>query len=143
MTQYLSAAQVLFLHSRLLEETGGGQGTRDLGLLEAACARPQATYGGEDLYPDLFSKTAALTESLVRNHPFIDGNKRSAAAAAGLMLIRNGRRLIATNEALVAFMLQVIERHPTIDEMAAWLQDHSAPLDELTDRSDTPFDPGR
>jgi death-on-curing protein len=81
---YLTAAQVLFIHARLLAETGGAAGIRDLGLLEAAVARPQATFDGQDLYPDRFAKAAALMASLVGNHPIVDGNKRVGITAAGL-----------------------------------------------------------
>ena len=90
MTQYLTPEQVLFLHSRLVAETGGGQGIRDLGMLLSALGRPQATFDEKDLYPDLFSKAAALMDSLVRNHPFVDGNKCTALAAAALFLRING-----------------------------------------------------
>jgi death-on-curing protein len=76
--KYLSATQVLFVHSRLIDTTGGAHGIRDLGLLQSAVSRPKATFGGKDLYPDIFHKAAALMESLVKNHPFIDGNKRTA-----------------------------------------------------------------
>ncbi len=76
--KYLSAEQVLFIHSRLIDETGGSHGIRDTGLLQAAVERPKATFGGKDLYPDIFYKAAALLESLIKNHPFIDGNKRTA-----------------------------------------------------------------
>ena len=94
---YLSVAQVLFIHARLIAETGGSPGLRDLGLLSSAVARPQATFDGQDLYPDLFSKTAALMDSLVRNHAFIDGNKRVGITAAGLFLRIHGRQLTASN----------------------------------------------
>ena len=77
MSRYLTVPQILFLHSRLIEETGGSQGLRDLGLLESAVARPQTSFSGEDLYPGLFTKAAALMDSLINNRPFLDGNKRT------------------------------------------------------------------
>jgi death-on-curing protein len=122
---YLTPEQILFLHARLIEETGGRHGLRDLGLLESAAARPQATFGGEDLYADLFSKAAALMDSLMHNHPFVDGNKRTAITAAGLFLVRNGYRLDATNPDLEAFTCHVAEGKPDITEIAGWLQAHS------------------
>lgn len=100
---YLTPAQVLFIHSRLIAETGGAGGIRDLGLLAAAVARPQATFDGADLY----HKAAALMESIIRNHPFVDGNKRTGIKAADLFLRLNGHRLIAGNDALEAFTLGV------------------------------------
>ena len=119
---YLTAAQVLFIHDRLIDETGGSGGIRDLGLLAAAVARPQATFDGVDLYPDLFSKAAALMASLVNNHPFIDGNKRVGITAAGLFLRLNGYRLTATNAALESFTLQVAQGKLTVDKMADWFR---------------------
>lgn len=83
---YLTTAQVLFIHARLVAETGGTPGIRDLGLLEAAVARPQAPFDGEDLYPDLATKAAALMASLVGNHPFVDGSKRAGITDAAIFL---------------------------------------------------------
>lgn len=68
----LTPQQLLFIHYRLIETTGGGHGVRDLGALQAAAARPLATFDGDDLYPDIFEKAAALMESIIRNHPFVD-----------------------------------------------------------------------
>ena len=95
---YLSAEQILFIHARLIEETGGRHGVRDLSMLLSALGRPQASFDDQDLYPDLFSKAAALMDSLIRNHPFVDGNKRTGATAAGVFLRRNGYRLIKRNQ---------------------------------------------
>ena len=124
---YLTAAQVLFIHGRLIVETGGASGIRDLGLLEAAVARPQATFDGEDLYADLATKAAALMASLVGNHPFVDGNKRVGIAAAAIFLQRNGQRLTATNEAMEAFTLSVAQGQVTVAEISAWFADNTAP----------------
>ena len=125
---YLTAEQVLFLHARLIEETGGSHGVRDVALLESAVARPQATFDGVDLYLDLFCKAAALMDSLIRNHPFIDGNKRTGIAAAALFLRQNGRYLTATSSELEAFTFYVTESRPDVSEIAAWLKTHSAPV---------------
>ena len=96
MTHYLTPEQVLFIHSRLVDETGGAHGIRDLGMLLSALGRPQATFQGKDLYSDLFSKAAALMDSLVRNHPFIDGNKRTAITSTAIFLRINGFHLDVT-----------------------------------------------
>ena len=122
MTRYLTPEQVLFLHSRLIAETGGGHGIRDLGMLLSALGRPQATFDGTELYPDLFSKAAALMDSLVRNHPFVDGNKRMAITATALFLRINGYRLIVENEEMVRFTLACAQSQRSLDEMAAWFQ---------------------
>ena len=125
MTQYLTPEQVLFLHSRLIAETGGEHGVRDLGMLLSALGRPQATFEGKDLYPDLFSKTAALMDSLVRNHPFVDGNKRTAITAAAVFLRMNGYQLIVENEEMVRFTLACAQSHLALVEITDWFQKSS------------------
>lgn len=117
---YLTTVQILFLHSRLIAETGGSAGVRDVAMLESAVARSQATYGGEELYPDLLSKAAALMHSLVNNHPFVDGNKRVGITASALFLQRNGRRLIASNQEVEAFTLAVARGERSVEDIAAW-----------------------
>jgi death-on-curing protein len=123
--RYLTVEQVLFLHARLIEETGGSHGIRDIGLLESAVARPQAAFEGEELYPDLFSKAAALLHSLIRNHPFIDGNKRAGITAAALFLRANGFVLAADNPDLETFALRVASRNIGVPEVARWLRKHT------------------
>lgn len=123
--RYLTVEQVLFIHMRLIAETGGSPSLRDLALLESAVARPQATFGGEDLYPDLFVKAAALLDSLVRNHPFVDGNKRVGVTAAGLFLRFNNQQLTASNAELEQFALQAARSELDVEEIAAWLRSHS------------------
>jgi death-on-curing protein len=129
--EYLTLNEVLLLHARLIQATGGSRGLRDLGLLESAVARPQATFAGADLYPDLWAKAAALMHSLVLNHPFVDGNKRVALTAAGVFLDLNGYRMNASNQEAVAFTLQVIAGDLDLEAMAAWLKTNSAPIDDL------------
>ncbi|OQX65074.1 MAG: hypothetical protein B5M51_01815 [Anaerolinea sp. 4484_236] len=128
MTCYLSVEQILFIHARLIDETGGGHGVRDLGLLQSATARPQATYDGDDLYIDIFSKAAALLESLVNNHPFLDGNKRTGVVAAGLFLRLNGRILNASNKQLLQFTLGVAQSQRDLNSIAKWLKENSKVL---------------
>ncbi len=78
MTRYLSLAEVLKLHDLIIAESGGSAALRDLGMLESALGQPRQTFGGEDLYPSLPSKAAALDFSLIMNHPFIDETRESA-----------------------------------------------------------------
>lgn len=125
MNQYLTAEQVLFLHSRLIAETGGGHGIRDLGMLLSALGRPQATFDEKELYPDLFSKAAALMDSLVRNHPFVDGNKRTAITAAALFLRINGFQLVVENNEMVQFTLSCAQSHLSLDEITDWFRKYS------------------
>ena len=126
---YLSAEQVLFIHARLIEETGGTHGVRDLNMLLSALGRSRATFDDEELIPDLFSKAAALLEALVLNHPFLDGNKRTGVVAAGLFLRQNGYHLVATNEDLVSIGLGVAQSKYSLEELAAWLKANAIPFD--------------
>ncbi len=128
MTQYLTPEQVLFLHSRLTAETGGGYGVRDLGMLLSALGRPQATFEEKDLYPDLFTKTAALMDSLVRNHPFIDGNKRAAISSAAMFLRINGYKLTVESEEMVRFTLACAQSQFSVEEISEWFRRYSVSI---------------
>ena len=123
--KYLTAEQVLFIHARLIAETGGEHGVLDLGLLQSAVARPQASFDGQDLYPGLFSKAAALLESLIGNHAFVDGNKRTAITAVGLFLRLNGYRLTASNQELEDFTLHCAQHLVSLDQMILWFESQS------------------
>lgn len=125
MTAYLSPEQVLYIHYRLIEQVGGTGGILDLGMLLSAVNRPQAGFEGRDLYPDLFAKAAALLDSLVRNHPFLDGNKRTAITAAALFLQLNGRSLEVEPSEMVRFTLQCAQSQRTLEEISMWLQQHT------------------
>jgi death-on-curing protein len=125
MTVYLTAEQVLFIHARLIAQTGGSHGVRDLGLLLSAVARAMATFDGQDIYPDLFTKAAALLESLIGNHPFVDGNKRTAITSAALFLQYNNVRLRTDNQELVDFSLKCAQGFVSLEQMAAWIEEHS------------------
>jgi len=122
--KYLTPEQVLFIHSRLIAETGGSHGIRDLGLLQSAIARPQVTFDGQDLYPDIFFKAGALMESLLQNHPFVDGNKRTAVTSAAMFLRMNGYRLTASNAELEQFTFAALLEHWPVDRLAAWFDGH-------------------
>jgi death on curing protein len=119
---YLTAEQILFLHARLVAEIGGSHGVRDLGLLLSDVGRPQTSFDNQDMYPDLFMKAAALMDSLISNHPFVDGNKRTGIAAAALFLDANGYRLQLSNMELEKFTLEAARSGHTIEDIAAWLQ---------------------
>ena len=129
MTVYLSLEQVLELHRLQVRSFGGSGGLRDRGALEAALGRPQATFGGEDLYPDAEAKAAALLHSLVMNHPFVDGNKRIGASAAELFLNVNGALLQSEDEELVETTLAVARGEIGAEALAIWLRQRSRPLD--------------
>lgn len=122
MTLYLSVDQVLRIHRRQVETFGGSARLRDRGALEAAVSRPQATFGGEDLYPDPAAKAAALMHSLIANHPFVDGNERTGAMAAELFLLFNGFELATTDDELEAVTMATAGGELAAEELAIWLR---------------------
>lgn len=121
---YLTPAAVLFIHEQIVRTFGGAQGLRDPAALASAVARPRATFNRRPLYPSLFEKAAALLESLCQNHPFVDGNKRVAFAAAGLFLERNGWVLDCDEDEAVRFMMQVASGQVRKDEIRIWLEEY-------------------
>ena len=123
--RYLTPEQVLFIHARLLAETGGEHGIRDLGLLQSAVARPQAVFDGSELYPDIPQKAAALLESLINNHSFVDGNKRTGITAAAMFLKINNHTLTASNQEVESFVLSIASGEQTFDAVTEWLKSHS------------------
>ena len=123
---YLTPEKVLFLHAQLVAETGGSHGVRDLNLLLSALGRPQASFDDQDLYPN----AAALMDSLIRDHPFVDGNKRTGVAAAALFLRINGYRLTAVSSELEKVTLEVARSEHTLGEIASWLQAHAGAVDQ-------------
>lgn len=126
---YLSLEQVLALHAQQLRRYGGATGLRDRGALEAASARPAMTFGGEDLYPEVPTKAAALLHSLALNHPFVDGNKRVAAHAAIVFAELNHHRCIASPEELVAMTLVVAEGKVAVEALTIWFRQRLRTVD--------------
>ena len=122
MILYLSLEQVLQIHEAQVERFGGSAGLRDPGALESAVARPAMTFGGEDLYLDVPSKTAALMHSLVMNHAFVDGNKRVGITAAELFLRLNEYRLEASNPELEELTLTVAKGELDAEALAIWFR---------------------
>ena len=129
MIRYLSLAEVLKLHDLIISETGGSHGLRDLGLLESALGQPQQTFGGDDLYPSLVAKASAVGFSLIKNHPFVDGNKRIGHAAVEAMLMLNGFELSAGVDESEAEILAVASGSRTRDDFQEWLEEHLIPID--------------
>lgn len=119
---FLTTEQVLFIHDQMVKRFGGSLGVRDVGLVESAVARPQSTFGGEYLYVSIFDKAAALLQSLLKNHPFVDGNKRTALTSAGLFLKKNGYKLINSHKQEVEFAIRVDNGNLTIEQISKWLK---------------------
>jgi len=127
MIRYLSLEEVLELHRLALQQTGGLDGVRDLGGLESAVVQPQMTFGGQDLYPCLPTKAAALGFSLVCNHPFLDGNKRVGHLAMEMFLILNGQELIAEVDEQERVIIRLAAGELSREEFAAWVRSRMNP----------------
>jgi death-on-curing protein len=121
---YLNIHQVLAIYEEVINQTGGAEGIRDVGLLESAIARPQGGFEREEFYPDVFSKTAALGHSIINNHPFVDGNKRTGYAAMRLFLNINGYDLKASFEKKYNFVMEIAQGMEE-ETIARWLKKHS------------------
>ncbi len=120
----LSRAQVLMLHEQLVSITGGSPGLRDEGMLDSALSAPFQTFGGEDVYPSLEQKAARLCFGLVKNHPFIDGNKRTGAHVMLVYLALNGVELHYTQEELSDIILQLAAGVIQPDGLLRWIIAH-------------------
>lgn len=109
----------------MIKRFGGSMGVRDIGLLESAVARPLVSFDGKDLYPDIFYKSAAFLQSLLKNHPFVDGNKRTALTSAGLFLRVNGYMLKNMHKEEVEFAIRVDNEHLSLSQIVAWLKKYT------------------
>ncbi|MCC7345672.1 MAG: type II toxin-antitoxin system death-on-curing family toxin [Deltaproteobacteria bacterium] len=119
---YLELDQILAIHDTLIEEIGGSMGLRDAGLLESAAYQPRQSFGGEDLYPDIFSKAAAYAFSISENQPFIDGNKRTAATIAAVFLDINGFLLDCPEGQVYETMMKLANKQLTRESLADWFR---------------------
>lgn len=124
-TKFVPLEDILVIREMVIEEAGGKQGIRDFLLFHSAVYRPRASFGGQDLYPSLFDKAAALTHSLLLNHPFLDGNKRTALAVCERFLYINGCEVYASQKEKINFTLDIESKKLDLARIAAWLKKHS------------------
>ncbi len=124
---FLNQTTVLKIHTRQIEKFGGTPGIRDEGLLESALAQPQATFAGELLHPTIDKQAAAYLYHLAMNHPFIDGNKRTAFAVMDTFLRLNGYSLNLTNEQAYHLVMQVAQSQMSKSDLAGYLEKAIAP----------------
>lgn len=115
---------VLLLHKKLIEQTGGADGVRDLGLIESALQRAYAAFGGVEAHPGVIGKAAAVGCGLTQNHGFIDGNKRIGMASMLLILRRNGIALSYTQDELVQLGLSVAQGKMDVPQVREWIENH-------------------
>lgn len=127
---YLNIEEVITLHEYAIQRFGGLLGVRDRGRLEAAIAAPQQTMFGDELYPDIWSKAAIVILLLIKNHPFIDGNKRVGLYAMLRFLEINGYTFSEiSNDELYEFTLKVATSSLDKDDIAAWLKTYVRKID--------------
>lgn len=132
MVNRLTARQIVDLHEHAMAVSGGGtHGIRDFGRLEAAASRMYGGFGEIEFYPSPISKTAALIESIICDHPFVDGNKRTAMHAAATYLELCGISLQYTTSEVIAFAVGVATHEIDFDGIVEWLRDHSEPREGM------------
>lgn len=122
---YLQIEHLLKIHSFVVDETGGLHGIRERGRLESAVARPKQVAFGQELYPTVFTKAAVYCHAIIFDHPFLDGNKRTAMTAAFVFLENNGYDSTAVEGEIEKFALSVITKRHDVTAIAAWLKEHS------------------
>jgi len=117
------------IHNILIDKFGGSKGIRDIGALEASLGRPSATFDQKDLYPTTIDKAAALFESLIINHPFVDGNKRMAYVLMRLILITDNLDIVASQNEKYAFVIASSKGEFHFDQIREWLTLHVSKKD--------------
>lgn len=125
MTNFFDIDEILAIHDRIIKETTGRADVFSFTLLHSALERPKATFGGLDLYPTVFEKAAALVHSLILNHPFNDGNKRTALAAMVRFLYLNGYVLTHPYLSTVNFTLHIQKKKITFEDIVIWIKRHA------------------
>jgi death-on-curing protein len=121
----LTPKQILLIHDELIEIYGGSHGVRDENLLESAIYQPYVSYGGVDLYVTIFDKAAALLRSLIKNHPFVDGNKRTAIVSVQIMLEENSYKFSASIDTTYNFLIDVANKNRSVEQISVWLKTNS------------------
>lgn len=122
MTNYVSLEEILRIHFQLIEDFGGSHGVRDEGRLKSAVQAPKQIVFDQEQYESLFDKAAVYLRNIIGDHPFSDGNKRTAVTICGIFLARNGKPLTPNPIELEDFTLRVATEHLTIDEISGWLK---------------------
>lgn len=122
----LSKTQVIMLHQRLIQETGGSDGIRDEGLLDSALSNPFQSFGGVELYPNIQEKAAQLCFGIVKNHPMVDGNKRLGAHVMLVFMALNGYELSYTQQELSNIILDLAASKIGHDDLLKWIINHQS-----------------
>ena len=125
MIQYISLEEILRIHFQVIEDYGGSHGVRDEGRLKSVVNAPKQEVFGEEQYSSLFDKAAVYLRNIIGDHPFSDGNKRTAITICGIFLSRNGKQLNASPKNLEEFTISVATKHLSIKDISNWLQNNS------------------
>jgi death on curing protein len=128
--RHLTVAEVLDLHHLILQGSGGMEGVRDMNALESALGLPRMTFEGAELYTTIADKASALAFSLIKNHPFLDGNKRVGHAAMETYLVLNGHEIGAPIDEQEQIILQLAEGSIGREEFTDWLRSHLIDKDQ-------------
>ena len=120
----ISISEVILIQDILIEKFGGSRGIRDRGLLESAISRPFQTFNANDLYPTEIQKAAALIESIIINHPFIDGNKRIGYVLMRLFILDSGFDIISSQTDKYEFVIKIASGKSDFDEICEWIKNH-------------------
>ncbi len=128
MIRYLSLQEIVFLHAEIISRSGGVLGIRYRGGLESALAQPQMSFQGQELYPTLADKAAALGHALIQNHPFLDGNKRIGQAAIEVFLVLNGSEITASVDEQEETIFGVAKGLVSRSELSQWLAERITAL---------------
>lgn len=125
---WISSFELLVIHEKVIEETGGNKGVLNFGNLKASVSRPFAAFGDQELYPDLTAKVAAQIHAISSYHPFVDGNKRTALVAADVCLRLNGYRL-ANSDDVESFFWSIARGEQSVEDIEAWVKNQAKSVD--------------
>lgn len=120
----ISKEQIINLHKQLIDETGGSHGLRDEGLLDSACNAPFQRFDNQELFPTIQQKSARLAYGLIKNHPFVDGNKRIGTHVMLILLALNGIELNYTQEELYTIILKIASGTVELNKLTEWILNH-------------------
>ena len=123
--EYLKAEDILQIHSFIIDETGGSHGVRDREAIASAAQAPRQSFDGNEVYESLNKKAAVYLHRIIMNHPFVDGNKRTAVTTASIFLEENGYQIVAEEGNLENFAVRVVKDGLAVDVIAGWLEENS------------------
>jgi death-on-curing protein len=124
--RYVGIEDALALHATVIGLTSGALGVRDMNSLQSCLERPKTTIGGTEMFADVFAKAASLIESIARNHPFLDGNKRTSFLTGTFFLHQNDCDLLPEEGEIEKCMLWIVLQKPSIEEIAVWLEENTS-----------------